>query len=929
VDKKYAIKNEYCIIIIMEKLPEQNLFEGVGKFNSPQEELNFLKEQIKLKEAALENSSSKGQESQAEAIKETLQQYAEIKPQEVLTETHRINEEDAEAIVLDLEPRASDEKIGELLGILEEKGIKNTLTILQQTGDSALEDDFHRFLVQYVKTGRSIKNLPEKSPLFEILKMTLYEVSLPNEMGQQEKTLKELIALMEQFYAGMLSVSDSKNKYTNYFSLEIAIANNEDEVVFYISVPSGKEDLFEKQILSIFSEARVEEAKDDYNIFTKNYALAGSQLSLAKKPAYPLKTYDDFDYDPLNIVLSSFSKISKEEGAAIQIIFNSEKNSYNQKYKDALTKIQQGVSPSKALDIPETLSGGFTKSLKDAFLNSSKNKDANPTIDDVLVENIKVKIASPIIQTNIRLISSAQTQDRADNILADMEASFNQFENSTGNKIIFKELKKNNLKKLLHNFSFREFNNKQIVPLNLKEITTMFHFPNTGIKTAHQLKHTKAKTAPAPLYLPKQGTLLGTNVYHNMESNIYIGPEDRLRHFYVIGQTGTGKTGLLMNMIAQDIQNGEGVCYIDPHGTDIQTVLANIPPERYEDVIYFDPANMEHPLGLNMLEYDANYPEQKTFVVNEMLSIFNKLFDMKTSGGPMFEQYFRNAVLLVIDDPADKGTLLDIPKVLSNAEFRKEKLDKCKNPTVVQFWRDIAEKSEGDLSLKNMIPYITNKFDVFLSNDFMRPIVAQGKSSFNFREVMDQKKILLVNLSKGRLGEINSHLLGLIIVGKITMAALSRVDASTPPPNFYLYIDEFHTVTTDSISVILSEARKYKLSLNIAHQFIAQLDEGIKNSVFGNVGSMAVFRVSNDDAEYLAKQFEPVFEAKDITNLDNYNAYLKILANGQPQQPFNIQTIAPQVGNRKIVEQLKELSRLKYGKDRHQVEQEILNRYNS
>ncbi len=913
----------------MEKLPEQNLFEGIGKFNSPQEELNFLKKQIKLKEEALRGSSLEKQESQAEVTKETLQQYAEVKPQEILTEGHRINEKNTEAIVLDLEPRSSDEKIGELLGILEEQGIKNTLTVLQQTGDSALEDDFHRFLVQYIKKGHSIKNLPEKSPLFEILKMTLYEVSLPNNGETPEKTLKELISLMEQFYAGMLSVSDSKNKYTNYFSLEIAIANNEDEVVFYISIPSGKEDLFEKQILSIFSEARVEEAKDDYNIFTENYAFAGSQLSLAKKPVYPLKTYDDFDYDPLNIVLSSFSKINKEEGAAIQIIFNSEKNSYNQKYKEALTKIQKGDSPSKALDIPETLAGGLTKSFKDIFLSSSKIKDTNPTIDDELVENIKTKIASPIIQTNIRLVSSAQTQDRADNILADMEASFNQFENSNGNKIVFKELKKSNLKKLLHDFSFRGFNKKQIIPLNLKEITTIFHLPNTGMKASHQLKHTKAKTAPAPMYLPKQGTLLGTNTYHNMESNIYIGPEDRLRHFYVIGQTGTGKTGLLMNMIAQDIQNGEGVCYIDPHGSDIQTVLANIPRERYEDVIYFDPANMEYPMGLNMLEYDANHPEQKTFVVNEMLSIFNKLFDMKTSGGPMFEQYFRNAVLLVIDDPADKGTLLDIPKVLSNAEFRKEKLAKCKNLTVVQFWREIAEKSEGDLSLKNMIPYITNKFDVFLSNDFMRPIVAQGKSSFNFREIMDQKKILLVNLSKGRLGEINSHLLGLIIVGKITMAALSRVDASTPPPNFYLYIDEFQNVTTESISVILSEARKYKLSLNMAHQFIAQLDEGIKNSVFGNVGSMAVFRVSNDDAEYLAKQFEPTFEAKDIANLDNREAYLKILANGQPQTPFNIRTVDSQRGNPEIAEQLKELSSLKYGTEREVVEKNIISRYNS
>jgi len=507
------------------------------------------------------------------------------------------------------------------------------------------------------------------------------------------------------------------------------------------------------------------------------------------------------------------------------------------------------------------------------------------------------------------------------------EAAFNQFENSNSNKIIFKKLRKANLKKLVNDFSFREFNNKQIIPLNLKEITTMFHLPNTGIKVSHQLKQTKSKTAPAPLSSPNQGTLLGTNTYHNEKTEIYINPEDRLRHFYVIGQTGTGKTVLLKNMINQDIKNGEGVCYIDPHGTDIQDVLANIPPERYEDVIYFDPANMDQPLGLNMLEYDPRYPEQKTFVINEMLSIFNKLFDMKTTGGPMFEQYFRNAVQLVIDDPADQSTLLDISRVLADSKFREEKLAKCTNPIVTQFWKEIAGKSEGEASLENIVPYITSKFDVFLSNDMMRPIIAQNKSAFNFREIMDQKKILLVNLSKGRLGDINSNLLGLIIVGKILMATLSRVDSSTKLPPFYLYIDEFQNVTTDSISVILSEARKYGLSLNMAHQFIAQLDEGIRDSVFGNVGSMAVFRVGQDDAEYLSKQFEPVFDAKDITNLDNWNAYLKILANGQPQKPFNIQTEAPEKGNPEIVEQLKELSSLKYGKKKEIIDAEILAKY--
>jgi hypothetical protein len=367
---------------------------------------------------------------------------------------------------------------------------------------------------------------------------------------------------------------------------------------------------------------------------------------------------------------------------------------------------------------------------------------------------------------------------------------------------------------------------------------------------------------------------------------------------------------------------------IDPHGSDIQEVLSFIPKERYDDVIYFDPSYTERQMGLNMLEFDRRFPEQKTFVVNEMLSIFNKLFDMKATGGPMFEQYFRNAVNLVLEDPESGSTLLDISRVLSDKTYRELKLSKCKNPIVLQFWKEIAGKAGGEASLANIVPYITSKFDVFLSNEIMRPIVSQEKSSFDFRDIMDNKKILLVNLAKGRLGDINSNLIGLIVVGKILMASLSRVDSFGQELNpFYLYIDEFQNVTTDSISTILSEARKYKLSLTVAHQFIAQLDEKIKNSVFGNVGSMSVFRVSSEDAQYLEKQFAPVFSAKDLMNIDNHNSYVKMLANGRPVKPFSMETNLPPRGTKILLDKIKELSYLKYGRDRAEIEEMVLEKY--
>jgi hypothetical protein len=332
-------------------------------------------------------------------------------------------------------------------------------------------------------------------------------------------------------------------------------------------------------------------------------------------------------------------------------------------------------------------------------------------------------------------------------------------------------------------------------------------------------------------------------------------------------------------------------------------------------------------MGLNMLEFDPNHPEQKTFVVDEMLSIFNKLFDMKVAGGPAFEQYFRNSALLIMDDPESGSTMLEIARVLSDPTFRKMKLEKTSNPIIKQFWQN-AEKTTGDQALANFVPYITSKFDNFLNNEYMRPIIAQQKSAFSFREIMDNKKILLVNLSKGRLGDLNSNLLGLIIVGKILMAALSRVDSlGKNLPSFYLYIDEFQNVTTSSISTIHSEARKYKLSLNIAHQFIAQLDEKIRDSVFGNVGSIAAFRVGAKDAEYLESQFDPVFDAHDLLNVDNRHAFLRLLIDGRPARPFSLETLASPAGERALIPHLKKLSALKYGRPRADVEAEILKKY--
>jgi hypothetical protein len=322
---------------------------------------------------------------------------------------------------------------------------------------------------------------------------------------------------------------------------------------------------------------------------------------------------------------------------------------------------------------------------------------------------------------------------RAKEILKDIESSFNQFSEPASNGIVFEELHGSALHKLFHDFSYRVFAPDKVLPMNLKELASVFHFP-VGLGSQPQLKEAKAGIAPAPIEMGHDGITLGVNSYRGRDTEIKISREDRMRHFYVIGQTGTGKTNIMLNMITQDIKNGDGCCYIDPHGTDIQTILSRIPKERVDDVIYFDPAYTARPMGLNMLEYDPKYPEQKTFVVNELMGIFNKLFDMKVGGGAMFEQYFRNSAFLVMEDPESGSTLLEITRVLADKEFRDLKLARCKNPIIKQFWIS-AEQTTGDQSLANFVPYISSKFDNFISNDIMRPVVLQQNSVFNFRKI--------------------------------------------------------------------------------------------------------------------------------------------------------------------------------------------------
>lgn len=916
--------------------------ESAPKLSTPEEELAYLREQIAQKEAEIART---GTPERARIISEKIYEHHTAPAEEVLAPAYQMNEttktSEADALLAELELGGSEQAVKSLIQTMGEKGIKNALAVLEKMGNPQVADDFHRYLVRYIAAGLPALGIDEKAPRFQALHMTLYEIALPepkvDEPGAREKPLKELLSGMEQFYAGLLSIGEATPGEPNYYALELAVPADSPELQFYAAVPNSKRNLFEKQLLAIFPEAHLMPQPADYNIFAKDGIAATAIARFAESPALPLKDYTDFDYDPINTIMNAFAKIASEgEGAALQIIVEPRGERHVAHYRKIVQALRKGEKRGSAFATPETVLGEVMRDFsKTLFSNKPKDvekaKEAETRqieANKTHIEQVEKKTSTPIVGATVRLAVSSPDASVASRVLGELEAGFNQFANTQGNRLEFERIDARHTPRALEDFSFR-VPNADALPMSLRELTTMYHFPPSGIASTPNLKQSRFTHAPAPLGLPHQGSLLGINSYRGQTTDIYLSPEDRLRHLYVIGQTGTGKTGLMKSMIIQDIKNGDGCCFIDPHGSDILDILAAVPPERYQDVIYFDPADLSRPLALNFLEYDMSRPEQKTFIVNELLMIFRSLYgDVPESMGPAFEQYFRNATQLVMEDPSSGSTILDIPRVLSNSEFRREKLAKSMNPVVNQFWNEIATKAGGDAALENIVPYITNKFDDFTANDFIRPIVGQQHSSFNFRDVMDSKKILLVNLSKGRLGEKNANLIGLIIVGKLFMAALSRADNPRAPyAPFYLYIDEFQNVTSESIPGILSEARKYKLGLSIAHQFLNQVPEKTRAAVFGNVGNMAVFRVGEEDAEFFAKQFAPVFEALDFVNIENRNAYVKILAGGIPQKPFDMKTPDLPSLNHEQVDDLIQLSALTYGRDRATVENMIRERY--
>jgi len=730
------------------------------------------------------------------------------------------------------------------------------------------------------------------------LSYVLLQIAVP-----RENEIK--IDAAEQMFASLYGLYNKKwwafLQPQDHIAFEIA-ARRED-IRFYVSVPRNLMDLVEKQIHGAYPGADIKEI-EEYSIFSKEGKVAFVPLVLKYSNYFPLRTYKDLPTDSLSSITSVLAKMQEGEGAVIQILIQPASDKWRMNGHSFISKIKKDeANPEKA----------------------------NFKVDQKTLESINQKVQKTGFNIVVRIVVTSTTKEQAEMHLKNILASFDQF-SSDNNE--FREIRFFLKYVFMIDFIYRYFPvinfpfYKQSSVLNSDELATLFHLPNKTVETPH-IFWLNAKRAPAPMLIPESGLFLGLSKYRGVERPIYIGDDDRRRHMYVIGKTGTGKSQLLEELVMQDINAGKGVAVIDPHGDLITGIMSRMPVSRAEDVIYFDPSDTERPMGLNMLE--AHTEEQKHFVVTSIVGLMYKLYDPMKTGiiGPRFEHAIRNAMLTVMCEPGN--TFVEVVRILTDAAFVQELLPKVSDPIIRRYWTDQIAQT-ADFHKSEVLDYIVSKFGRFVTNKLMRNIIGQSKSSFDFRKVMDEGKILLVNLAKGKLGEENSNFLGLILVPRILIAAMSRQE--TPEQerrDFYLYVDEFQNFATPDFAQILSEARKYRLNLTVANQFIGQMEEEVKNAVFGNVGSLIAFRVGVTDANYLQHEFQPTFSETDLINIDKFNAYIKTIVHNEPVKPFSIdltkdmkKIIATQ--NPKIAEAIIQLSRLKYGRSKELVEAEVSQR---
>ncbi len=774
------------------------------------------------------------------------------------------------------------------------------------------------------------------------LKMVPLLIHLPpssedTEVGNRDirDVVDENISKAEILYGIIASTFKKEFKHRFYgqrhFALEIV--GTKGIVQFYAAVPVALVEVVKQAVVSAYPAARLEEVTE-HNIFSpvgKISATIGGELTLKENYAYPIETYQELKRDAMQSLLNALSSLERTDGVGIQILMRPANPEWRKNAHAVAGKKRKGKENRKGADLVfssiRQLFVAFVKPPEDKTKNESSggSKAELSTLDQNILDSIDAKTRYPGFEILIRVVASSNISQRAQAILNNVVATFALFDAPGKNGFKFTPAK--DIERFVTAYILRFFpaDNKQNV-LNSVELATLFHFPDQGNIPTSQLERQSSKQVDGPRNIPDEGLLLGYNIFRGAKKPIRLALEDRRRHMYVVGQTGVGKSNFLENLALQDMLSGDGFAFVDPHGDTVDRLLAMVPRERTEDVVYFSPAEMDYPMGLNLFEFRT--AEQKDFLIQEAINMLYKLYDPQHQGiiGPRYEHWFRMAALTVMANP-EGGTFIDIPKVFTDNRYARDLIKHLTDQIVLDFWnKEMAQTS--DYHKSEVLGWFVSKFGAFMANEMMRNIIGQSKSSFDLREIMDQKKILLVNLSKGRSGELNSKLLGMIFVMKFQAAAMSRANLSEAErTDFCLYVDEFQNFSTESFATIMSEARKYRLNLIVANQFTTQLTDEVRDAVFGNMGTIVSFRIGQNDVDALVKYFQPIFDSEDLLRVPNYNTITRTLVGGVPTQPFSMSTLPP-LGNPnpRLAQALKQLSAAKYGRPKAKVESDIFGR---
>ncbi len=743
---------------------------------------------------------------------------------------------------------------------------------------------------------------------------------------------KELAA--EQLFASLHGILRDKSELRNSGGvqehLSFEIVSTAGQIRFYVWVPKVLQSFVEGQIYSQYPSVQIYTMSEDYVDNRSKYNVKYSaELRLTDNEALPIKTFDTFEVDPLAGITGTLAKLDPDnsEELWIQILTRPIADDWHKTTDKWIKKLKQG---GKGLFSNLGVDQTWLVEALGALFRPPAGGSGNPEEKVELSERDKTRISSAEekatklgYEVKIRLVYLGNSDVDAKLNMQALVGTFKQYNSTNLNG--FKMSGGSFNSSDLDAYKARQFSDKGFV-LNISELASVYHLPHTSVETPN-IVWANSKTAEPPAKLPvitgnpendKNISAFGLTNFRGINHQFGLLRRDRSRHLYIIGQTGAGKSGLLELLALSDTFYNQGYCIIDPHGDFAVDNLRFVPESRIKDVVYFNPADKEYPVAFNPLE--VTDPARKPNICSEVIGVLKRMFG--DSWGPRLEHILRYTLLALLDRP--ETTLLDISRLLTDKDFRKETLDYCTDVTVLQFWKHEFGQW-NDKQINESIAPVLNKVGAFTANPIIRNIIGQPKSSFNIRKIMDEGKILVVNLSKGLIGEDNAGILGAFLVTKVQLAAMSRSDIDNIDDRrpFYLYVDEFQNFATDSFAVILSEARKYGLNLTVANQYVAQMTDAVRDAVFGNVGSTISFRVSADDAPILTKQFEPTFEESDIIQLNNRHFIISMIINGEKVPAFSATTLSipktPQDNFDAIVAQ----SRASYARPRADVEKEI------